>query len=504
MLLPFVIAQRADTWGRQYRKPAGPVQIGAATVLNYRMQPNGVGQPPVRHARRCRGAFFTAAHRACSWPVATSAPKNRATRLRPQSATSFAVNVLALAVGLGVMWALAEWRDAPANPSVSYLPIVPCIAVFAVLALAEWLLRITGKLAPTEVARAAFRPIDLGRVGQRLLGLAATLGLVAFAYWVLPEYHNSLYHPYWQFLRALAPLTIVVPFYFVWVDARAHEPRDEFVHFGRLVLGRWSEADRAVIQRHLLGWTVKAFFLPLMTVYLNDEFNVLREAYRGGGFWAIPRHDVLLHLSIAIDLLFSVIGYTATTRVLDSHMRSVEPTLTGWIVALICYPPFSSLIGQSYVQYKGTTNWGGWLQPWALLYDCWGAVIVLFSMIYALSTVAFGLRFSNLTHRGIITDGPYRFTKHPAYLSKNLSWWLISVPFVAAQGWPMALRHCCLLTLLNAIYYLRALTEERHLSRDPVYVAYAEWINEHGLFSPLGRVLPWLRYRPPPGGTAGN
>lgn len=35
--------------------------------------------------------------------------------------------------------------------------------------------------------------------------------------------------------------------------------------------------------------------------------------------------------------------------------------------------------------------------------------------IYAWATIMFGGRFSNLTHRGIITNGPYPWTKHPAY-----------------------------------------------------------------------------------------
>jgi protein-S-isoprenylcysteine O-methyltransferase Ste14 len=117
--------------------------------------------------------------------------------------------------------------------------------------------------------------------------------------------------------------------------------------------------------------------------------------------------------------------------------------------------------------------------------------------IYALCTVSFGLRFSNLTHRGIITSGPYRFTKHPAYWSKNLSWWLVSVPFVSEFGWKMALRNCCILGLVNLIYYARARTEERHLSRDPTYVAYALWMNEHGLLRWVSRWLPFTRYRAP-------
>ena len=38
------------------------------------------------------------------------------------------------------------------------------------------------------------------------------------------------------------------------------------------------------------------------------------------------------------------------------------------------------------------------------------------------------VRFSNLTYRGVLTNGPYAFTRHPAYLSKNLFWWCASMP----------------------------------------------------------------------------
>jgi steroid 5-alpha reductase family enzyme len=86
-----------------------------------------------------------------------------------------------------------------------------------------------------------------------------------------------------------------------------------------------------------------------------------------------------------------------------------------------------------------------------------------------------------LTHRGIITNGPYRFTKHPAYIAKNLTWWMISLPFLA-DGGIQALRHCILLLMLNGVYGLRAWTEERHLSRDPTYVAYRQWMEANGLF----------------------
>ena len=40
-----------------------------------------------------------------------------------------------------------------------------------------------------------------------------------------------------------------------------------------------------------------------------------------------------------------------------------------------------------------------------------------------------------------------------------------------------------MLGLVNLIYYLRAVTEERHLMQDPVYREYSEYIRQHGLFS---------------------
>ena len=58
------------------------------------------------------------------------------------------------------------------------------------------------------------------------------------------------------------------------------------------------------------------------------------------------------------------------------------------------------------------------------------------------------------------------------------------------------MRHCVLLVFLNLIYFLRARTEERHLSQDPAYLAYSRWMDEHGMFSKLKF---WPRERGSPG-----
>src|SRR3546814_10045798 len=99
-----------------------------------------------------------------------------------------------------------------------------------------------------------------------------------------------------------------------------------------------------------------------------------------------------------------------------------------------------------------------------------GIVLVLLTAVYAWATVAFGLRFSNLTHRGILTHGPYAWTKHPAYVSKNLFWWLATLPFLATSGNPVdMIRNTVVLAMVSGVYYWRARTEEWHLMADPAY-----------------------------------
>jgi len=104
-----------------------------------------------------------------------------------------------------------------------------------------------------------------------------------------------------------------------------------------------------------------------------------------------------------IDLLIVVVGYAYTLRATDTHIRSSEPTVLGWVVALLCYDPFWPFFYDHYLGYRGP----GWMQNFAghpLMLTLWGGAILALTIIYALATIAFGMRFSNLTYRGLITS----------------------------------------------------------------------------------------------------
>ena len=337
--------------------------------------------------------------------------------------------------------------------------------------------------------------LRLPRVAVKLVGLWLTLATIAVVYWALPEYGGDFYAPFFDLVSLIAPAFALgsIP-YFLHVDRRMKDPYDGYWLTGQLLFGVVPHRpdDIATLKHHALGWAIKAFFLPLMTVFLFGNIQWMSEnpmaralSPDAFGWW--------LRLAFLIDVAYATIGYLLTLRVLDTHIRSANPQLLGWVVAIICYPPFWNLIEGQYLRFSGSENWEFWLAGSPTLYTVWAVVLLALIFFYAWSTVAFGLRFSNLTHRGIITNGPYALTKHPAYISKNIFWWMSAMPFLASNGWDFAVKGCLLLGIVNLIYLVRSRTEERHLSQDPVYLAYAEWIREHGV---IGRLASGASRRP--------
>jgi protein-S-isoprenylcysteine O-methyltransferase Ste14 len=185
---------------------------------------------------------------------------------------------------------------------------------------------------------------------------------------------------------------------------------------------------------------------------------------------------------------------------LDAHIRSANPYAAGWTAALICYPPFTLMAPGGPLDYHpgtlGEGGWSYWLDGYPLLMTLVAFAMVSLTAIYAWATVAFGIRFSNLTHRGILTHGPYAWTKHPAYVSKNLFWWLATLPFFATTGnMNDMIRNSFVMALVAGVYYWRARTEERHLSADPAYRDYAAWMERN---APLPKLLRLLGRRSGP------
>ena len=428
-------------------------------------------------------------------PVSSAKPQ------LPASVTHFGLNSIALAVILGVLLAMRSkvicrvpFICTPAGEIKDPVFYLWCAVAIPIVALDLFVLRVHRR-SSTGLDWDKPAAFDMPRVLTKLLGFVVTLAPFALAYWTFSEYLGSFYDPYYNMLkRSGLALALASVIYFAVVDAQMIEPKDAYWQLGRVFLFRPSDANRAEIANHYRGWLVKAYFFPLMFVWLNNStHNVIHFDLANASWDNLRLYDFLYDFIFFIDLLMATVGYAVCFRPLDTHLRSAEPTFLGWGVALFCYEPFfSGLFEKHYVHYGGN-SFSSWLSPYVTFRWIWAGVIIVLISIYVLATVAFGVRFSNLTHRGILTNGPYRFTKHPAYVSKNISWWMASVPFVMSDNLAATVRRCLCLGVLNFMYFMRAKTEERHLSRDPTYVAYALWMNENGVLRFLNRI-PLVKY----------
>lgn len=323
----------------------------------------------------------------------------------------------------------------------------------------------------------------------KVIGLGATFAIIGVCYFTFSSYRDPSYEIYFLTAGLAAPVVwLFSPFYIAFTTARMTEPKDGLWHFGKWITCDFKDVDVARVKNYALAWAVKGFFLAFMVSIFPKIVNSVLSAELNE-ILSDPVICVLflLQLTYLFDVTFGTIGYLMTFRVFNSHIRSANPYLSAWVFALICYPPFALMSEGGLLDYKSTTqSWSLWMADHPVLIMIWGAIMVVLMAIYAWATVIFGLRFSNLTHRGIITGGPYKYFKHPAYLTKNIMWWMAVLPFLSPTGSvEEAVRSCVLLGLVNGVYYCRARTEEKHLMSDPHYRAYSRWIGENGVLAKL-------------------
>jgi protein-S-isoprenylcysteine O-methyltransferase Ste14 len=347
------------------------------------------------------------------------------------------------------------------------------------------------------------RKPDRGVTLVKLSGLWATWAIIACLYCLCRWYWDGQYVFSIKVLAyaAISLVALSLPYIF-WIDRALVKQRDHTWHFGALLLMQpgW---DTEEIKKHWRAWIIKAFFTAFMISIIPFAFRTVVTADIAE-VMARPERVVLtaIEAMFMIDVMIGTVGYIVTMRPLDAHIRSGNPLLAGWVAALICYPPLVWGIlgdGRAINYEQNAAGWLHWLAGHDTLSAVWGGVLVLLTGIYAWATFAFGLRFSNLTYRGVLTNGPYRFTRHPAYLSKNLFWWCSVLPFLVTTGSPVeAIRNSFFLLVVNGIYFWRAKTEEAHLlAEDPKYREYYAWMAHNGLITaPLTKL--WNRFRPRP------
>lgn len=348
--------------------------------------------------------------------------------------------------------------------------------------------------APIETVLRAHWQLRLAN----FLGSVALIAAACAAYRALPVHAPQFARVYggraFEFsgdeflLTAAATYSVCLACYFA-ADRSPRESKSlRFLRVAALALKEprrlWADGLDRESRLALLASLLKMFFAPLMVMSLllfcnaaiTNGWALMQPGTWGRGFrFVFDRYGFwfLIQVIIFVDLLIFNLGYLVESRRLGNTIRSVDPTLLGWGAAIMCYPPFNAVT--SALLASPVSDFPRFDDPMAHL--ALNGLLLLLMALYAWSSVAMGWKASNLTYRGMVEHGPYSLVRHPAYVCKNLAWWIGSIPAVSAAFTVSALAGLTALGAVigwSALYVLRALTEEDHLRKlGDEYAAYA-------------------------------
>lgn len=348
----------------------------------------------------------------------------------------------------------------------------------------------------------------------RYLSYLALFYAIIFIYKVAPEYgfvqRKDYYYPWFKMCKWLFNAFLWAGFPYILLSyALKYDENKDKNSYHQLVnalffcliavlrlplkktLAQKVQVNKAQLKKIALGLLVRVFFMPLMTVFfveqfgllvsnMNYMFNSLPHSLANGNYSHATFNQDLINIMKAvifsIDVALAWCGYVLTSRWLDNETQSTEPTLLGWLVCLISYPPFQ--LAGLYFLFPSENLINNLGNHYFVTF--FSVLTIASFIIYTASTVVFGVRFSNLTHRGIIRRGPFAIVRHPAYTSKNIGWWLGIFPVLlylyVTDAMPLIQLFLFTIALMaqSYWYYWRALTEERHLSVDPAYSEYCK------------------------------
>lgn len=252
--------------------------------------------------------------------------------------------------------------------------------------------------------------------------------------------------------------------------------RNESTKMSRILDCILSKSSIKSVKNDLLFMGVKFFFIPLMVpstvAYAESVFQLLDNFQTNDlGILNLFNHKlfpIFVQLVMLISLAYYSFGYLIESKRLNSTVRSVEPSLFGWIVCLVCYVPFYTFLANYIPMY---THDLAYFYNDTLTFFI--RLILLVAMSYKIWAIAcLGVKCSNLTNRGIVTSGPYKHVRHPHYLAKLSVWWITLIPAINNSEIGTSWEPFAYMVLWTFVYGLRAYTEEQHLLNDSDYRAY--------------------------------
>jgi protein-S-isoprenylcysteine O-methyltransferase Ste14 len=241
-----------------------------------------------------------------------------------------------------------------------------------------------------------------------------------------------------------------------------------------------NKANRKV----LLNLVMRAYFIPIMVIQvLGSTLSNLEMLDR------ITNDNHILNFLYFVttflwtmDIINATLGYCLESRWLENRSRSIDMTITGWLVCFCCYEPLNQFTGAlfPFAPFVATHNPQDLIVANLNFLIAFKVVEIILLCGHIYSDVSLGPSIVNITFKRLQSRGPYGLVRHPGTTTKLLYW--LSQSIVYKQFWTLKILYGY--SMWAAIYIGRALTEERHLKKYPEYREYIKKVKY--------RFLPWL------------
>jgi len=318
----------------------------------------------------------------------------------------------------------------------------------------------------------------------------------------LPIYNKERFQANFIFFSQLinAYLILGLPYFFITLIMKSsrredfYDPAIRLLHMGKqLALGLIKEdrnkAAYLVLRNKynrkvLLNLVMRAYFLPIMIIQVLgmtlSNLDLIHNLKSNG--------QILSFLYFAttvlwlMDIINATLSYSLESRWLENRSRSIDMTVTGWLVCFCCYEPLNQITGYlfPFAPFVATNNPQDLIVPSTDFLIVIKVIEVVFLCGHIYSDVSLGPSIANVTFKKLQTRGPYGLVRHPGTTTK-LSFWLMQSIFYK-QFWTLKIIYGYVMWAV--IYVSRALTEERHLKKYPEYREYMKKVKY--------RFFPWL------------
>ena len=214
--------------------------------------------------------------------------------------------------------------------------------------------------------------------------------------------------------------------------------------------------------------------LDFLKVMFQQAILYMQSGNTYGGVvqYILDTGDMWLKLIFTVTTLVYALSYLTELDLFRNKIKSADTTPLGVLSCIICYYPIVILTNKV-IFITGDSLLAINNQSLLAALNLLAILVNLFSLV---AILRLGTRVGNLTNRGIVTGFPYNIVRHPDYTMQICYIIITTIPLyfmpVEVAGSKFFITVGTLAWIL--IYYIRAITEERHLMKDEKYQQYVK------------------------------